>query len=50
MLEVLKTLEFWIALAVVAVLIAGMGALKKYLKKISTKCNKTRRKKNERIS
>ena len=40
MLEVLKTPELWIALAVVAVLIFSMGALKKYLKKIATKCYK----------
>ena len=40
MLEMLKMSEFWIALAVVAVLIFGMGALKKYLKKIATKCEK----------
>lgn len=40
MLEILKMPEFWIALAVVAVLIFGMGALKKYLKKIATKCEK----------
>lgn len=37
MLEVLKTPEFWMTLAVVSVLIVGMEALKKYLKKISTK-------------
>ena len=40
MLEILKTPELWIALAVVAVLIFGMGALKNYLKKIATKCEK----------
>lgn len=40
MFEVLKTPEFWIALVIVAILIFGMGALKKYLKKIATKCDK----------
>ena len=40
MLELLKTPELWITFAVVAVLIFGLGALKKYLKKIATKCEK----------
>lgn len=40
MLEILKMPEFWIALIVVAVLIFCMGSLKKYLKKIATKCGK----------
>ena len=40
MLEILKMPEFWITLAVVAVLIFGMGALKKYLKKIAMKYEK----------
>lgn len=40
MLEALKAPEFWMMLAVVAVLIVGMEALEKYLKKISSKCNK----------
>ena len=40
MLEMLKMPELWITLAVVAVLIFGMGALKNYLKKIATKCEK----------
>lgn len=44
MLEMLKMPEFWIALAVVAVLIFGMGELKKYLKKIATKCEKKKSK------
>ena len=44
MLEVLKTPEFWIAFAVVAVLIVGMGALKKWLKRIATKCAKKEKK------
>lgn len=39
MLDGLQTPEFWIMLAVIAVLMVGMGALKKYLKKISTKCD-----------
>ena len=42
MLEIIKMSEFWIALAVVAVLIFGMGALKKYLKKIAIKCEKNK--------
>ena len=44
MLEMLKMPELWITLAVVAVLIFGMGALKKYLKKIATKCDKKEQK------
>ena len=48
MLELLKTPELWIALTVVAVLIFGMGALKKYLKKISTKCDKKADKKEQK--
>ena len=44
MLELLQTPELWISLAVVAVLIFGMGALKKYLKKIATKCDKKEQK------
>ena len=44
MLEMLKMPEFWITLIVVAVLIFGLGALKKYLKKIATKCEKKKSK------
>ena len=44
MLEMLKMPELWITLAVVAVLIFGTGALKKYLKKIATKCDKNEQK------
>ena len=44
MLEILKMPEFWIVLAVVAVLMFAMGALKKYLKKIATKCEKKKSK------
>ena len=40
MLEMLKMPVFWIVLAVVAILIFGMSALKKYLKKIAAKCEK----------
>ena len=47
MIEIIKTPELWIALAVVAVLIFGMGALKKYLKKIATKCDKKEQKEQQ---
>ena len=45
MLEMLKMPEFWIALIVVAVLMFCMSSLKKYLKKIATKCENKEQKK-----
>ena len=45
MLEMLKMPEFWIALIVVAVLIFCISSLKKYLKKIATKCENKEQKK-----
>ena len=45
MLEMLKMSEFWIALIVVEALIFCMSSLKKYLKKIATKCGKKEQKK-----
>ena len=45
MLEMLKMSELWFALMVVAVLIFCMSSLKKYLKKIATKCENKEQKK-----